>query len=102
MHRWIKRVPEEVMDTLQRYDWPGNIRELENVIERALIHSTGDTLRLLDDPIAHAEAAVVPTDDSTLSAVERLHIEEACCAPAEDGSTVPATLPNAWVCIRTR
>jgi formate hydrogenlyase transcriptional activator len=76
VHRWIKRVPEEVMDTLQRYDWPGNIRELENVIERALIHSTGDTLRLLDDPIAHAEAAVVPTDDSTLSAVERLHIEE--------------------------
>jgi formate hydrogenlyase transcriptional activator len=75
VHRWIKRVPAEVMDTLQRYDWPGNIRELENVIERALIHSTGDTLRLLDDPITRVDAIPHP-DDASLSAVERIHIEE--------------------------
>jgi formate hydrogenlyase transcriptional activator len=75
VHRWIKRVPEDVMETLQRYDWPGNIRELENVVERALIHSTGDTLRLLDDPVTRPDTAPHP-DDASLSAVERLHIEE--------------------------
>jgi DNA-binding NtrC family response regulator len=34
------------VDRLRRYDWPGNIRELKNVIERAVILSQGETLRL--------------------------------------------------------
>ncbi|MGA3175669.1 MAG: helix-turn-helix domain-containing protein [Syntrophorhabdales bacterium] len=34
------------MDDLQRYKWPGNIRELRNVIEQAVIISTGDKLRV--------------------------------------------------------
>ena len=44
-------MPDAVMEVLQSYSWPGNVRELENVIERALIHSTGHTLRLLDDSL---------------------------------------------------
>ncbi|HXJ43225.1 MAG TPA: helix-turn-helix domain-containing protein, partial [Bryobacteraceae bacterium] len=40
----------ETMNTLVRYHWPGNIRELQNVIERAVILSSGTTLRApLDD-----------------------------------------------------
>ena len=34
------------MEALQRYDWPGNLRELQNVIERAMIRSTGDVLEI--------------------------------------------------------
>jgi len=75
MHRWIKRVPDSVMSALQRHDWPGNVRELENVLERALIHSSGDTLRLLEDSFDSVNTAR-PADDTTLSAVERTHIEE--------------------------
>jgi hypothetical protein len=72
-HR-IKHVPESVMEELQRRSWPGNIRELENVIEGALIHSTGDVLTLLD---SEGEAEPAPAEDpSTLSAVERTHIQE--------------------------
>jgi formate hydrogenlyase transcriptional activator len=75
MHRWIKVVPDAVMASLQNYSWPGNVRELENVIERALIHSTGHTLRLLDDSFETAPPSRPPEDANTLSAVERTHIE---------------------------
>ena len=48
--RQITKVPQALMDALQRYSWPGNVRELENVVERAMIASAGDTLQL-DAPL---------------------------------------------------
>lgn len=42
--RKITNVPARVMDALMNYDWPGNIRELENIIERAMILSQGGVL----------------------------------------------------------
>ena len=39
----IEHIPEVVMGALQRHDWPGNIRELQNVIERAMILCDSDT-----------------------------------------------------------
>ncbi|MBX3308648.1 MAG: sigma 54-interacting transcriptional regulator, partial [Nitrospira sp.] len=44
----IDRIPERMMATLQRYQWPGNIRELEHVIERAVILSEGSELASID------------------------------------------------------
>jgi PAS domain S-box-containing protein len=44
----IEAVPHETMTTLRNYPWPGNIRELRNVIERAVIITQGPKLRLLD------------------------------------------------------
>ena len=50
MNRGVETIPSETMSTLVRYDWPGNIRELQNVIERAVIVSTGPVLKVpLDD-----------------------------------------------------
>jgi formate hydrogenlyase transcriptional activator len=50
MNRSIETIPSETMSTLVRYDWPGNIRELQNVIERAVIVSNGPVLKVqLDD-----------------------------------------------------
>jgi formate hydrogenlyase transcriptional activator len=40
----IDQIPDEVMEVLKRHDWPGNIRELQNVIERAVIMTTGPVL----------------------------------------------------------
>jgi len=40
----VTDISPKVMESLMNYDWPGNIRELENLIERALILSSGDTL----------------------------------------------------------
>ena len=45
----IEQIPFGVMDALQEYHWPGNIRELENVLERGVISSSGPKLRLVDD-----------------------------------------------------
>jgi chemotaxis protein methyltransferase CheR len=45
----IEMVPVSVMDSLKKYHWPGNIRELENVLERAVISSSGPKLRLVDE-----------------------------------------------------
>jgi formate hydrogenlyase transcriptional activator len=44
--RRIETISTEVMDALVRYRWPGNIRELENVIERAVILSPGPVLQV--------------------------------------------------------
>ena len=44
----ITNVPTKVIDSLTAYDWPGNIRELENIIERAMIISPGNKLSLGD------------------------------------------------------
>ena len=46
MGKKICRVPSRTMDELRRYPWPGNIRELRNVIERAVIVTTGEKLNL--------------------------------------------------------
>lgn len=48
MGREIKNIPDKVIDALMLYDWPGNIRELENMVERALILSVGSTLEYGD------------------------------------------------------
>ncbi len=49
MDKNIKKIPVKTIKQLQKYSWPGNIRELENIIERAVIISHGSSLSV--DPI---------------------------------------------------
>jgi formate hydrogenlyase transcriptional activator len=46
MDRKIERIPAHALEALTNYDWPGNIRELQNVIERSVILSNGPELRV--------------------------------------------------------
>ena len=55
MNRMVETIPAETLDLLVRYPWPGNIRELENLIERAVIVSPGPVLRV---PLARTQAPV--------------------------------------------
>jgi DNA-binding NtrC family response regulator len=48
--RNVKRVPADVMERIMRYSWPGNIRQLKNVIVNAVILNDGDTLSHIDLP----------------------------------------------------
>jgi formate hydrogenlyase transcriptional activator len=72
MNRKITRIPESVMDTLVRYAWPGNIRELQNFIERAVILTEGAALRA---PLAELrESKSKGSPGATLKEVERKHV----------------------------
>jgi formate hydrogenlyase transcriptional activator len=51
LSKTIDSIPSETMATLVKYPWPGNIRELQNVIERAAILTTGPVLRVPSDDL---------------------------------------------------
>jgi len=72
MNRQVDTVSAATMRQLTQYDWPGNIRELQNFIERAMILTTGSTLCApLEDLKSSVETAPTPT---TLKQVESSHI----------------------------
>ena len=73
MGKSIELIPEGVMKKLQAYPWPGNIRELENVIERAVINSSGPKLRLADD-LSRPVHQDMPKDLKSLEEIERDYI----------------------------
>jgi formate hydrogenlyase transcriptional activator len=58
MKKVIDTIPSAAMDALCRYHWPGNIRELQNVIERAVIISTGASLRMDVGDLKFAKASL--------------------------------------------
>jgi formate hydrogenlyase transcriptional activator len=71
MNKHIETIPDEVLETLCCRSWPGNIRELQNFIERAMILCTGTELRL---PMVELEDRVEKPAASTLEEAERQHI----------------------------
>jgi formate hydrogenlyase transcriptional activator len=73
MKKEIRTVPAETIAALTRYGWPGNIRELENFIERAIILSVGPDLHVSLTDLKPVTAA--PSNGgTTLVAAEREHI----------------------------
>jgi len=73
LYRKIETIPEETMRALTRWNWPGNIRELENFIERAVILTNGPVLRAPLAELAMTEVPV-PVQNSSLEDTERQHI----------------------------
>jgi DNA-binding NtrC family response regulator len=85
------------MDLLVRYDYPGNVRELENIVQRCLVLARGDQITTDDLPSSvlgadDAAGYVDPGPDSSLparvAALEKAAIEEALAA--EDGNQTRA------------
>ncbi|XZF13638.1 sigma-54-dependent transcriptional regulator [Chitinophagaceae bacterium MMS25-I14] len=73
----LHKISKDAINALQAYNWPGNIRELKNVIERAVILSDGNTLEVqslpyeLQQPAALAENGA---SEYSLATVEKKHI----------------------------
>jgi formate hydrogenlyase transcriptional activator len=96
MNKMIETVPSSAMDALSNYHWPGNIRELQNVIERAVIVSTGPTLRLdvadLKSPeIGRPEEAGVASNSKTGGALHDV------LAETERQEILKALMKSDWV-----
>ena len=70
----ITSIPPTTVRSLSQYEWPGNIRELANVIERAVIGTDGPTLRVLETMGEEKKAEDLNELPESLAGVERKHI----------------------------
>ena len=75
LNKPIDLIPDEVMAVLKAHDWPGNIRELQNFIERAVLYSPGSVLRL---PLDLKQTVKQSSESAsrTLADADREHILE--------------------------
>ncbi len=77
MGKQIKSIPKETMDALSHYTWPGNIRELQNLMERAVLLSTGSSLRVpLAEILTHSDVSAAGSGNA-LEQAEREQIVRA-------------------------
>ena len=74
MNKRIQTIPAETMEALTRWRWPGNIRELENFIERAVILSQGPVLHAPLSELKAPREEVTSPCETSLEAAEREHI----------------------------
>jgi DNA-binding NtrC family response regulator len=75
----IAAIPKETMKTLQEYDWFGNVRELENVVERAVILCQGPVLELADK--LENQTVSLSSGLRTLEALENQREQRGGCNP---------------------
>lgn len=79
MGKTIETIPDDVMEAFTRWSWPGNIRELENFLERAVILTRGPVLyaplaELEIEEVEERRSQTTALDNPTLHAAEREHI----------------------------
>jgi DNA-binding NtrC family response regulator len=94
----ITLIDQEVFDLLESYDYPGNVRELENIIAEAVVVETGRTLtrralpRYLQNAVVKSRASAVPAGErKTLAEMEAEHIRRVLTL-AEGNRTVTAEI----------
>jgi formate hydrogenlyase transcriptional activator len=73
LNKQIQGVSKETIDRLMSYPWPGNIRELQNVIERAVVVARGPIIHI-DESMLRLDAGLQTSGSKTLEDVERSHI----------------------------
>jgi DNA-binding NtrC family response regulator len=90
----ITHLDDKVIDAFRRYPWPGNIRELENAIERAVVMSEGQEITLNDLPAAIAPATARPrqvleTKPASIEPARNPTAPRRERAASDDGGVVP-------------
>jgi formate hydrogenlyase transcriptional activator len=74
MGKQIESIPKEAMDALSHYAWPGNIRELQNLMERAVLLSMGSSLRVPLGEIVNGSDHSAGSGGNALEQAEREQI----------------------------
>ena len=75
LSRHVDQVPDELLEVVSRYHWPGNIRELQNFVERALITSPGKVLTPRVSELRGLLSSPQGATPVTLADAERVHIQ---------------------------
>jgi transcriptional regulator with GAF, ATPase, and Fis domain len=90
----ISKIDKKSLESLQQYDWPGNIRELEHIIERQVILTAGDEITDLMLPVTSPMAMSFFGSVETMEEMERMHIMKAlkACEGRVSGSIGAAKL----------
>jgi len=74
MNKCIEKIPSDAMEAMLRHDWPGNIRELQNFVERSVILTTG---HVLNPPVSELYTRRSCARPATMEDCEREHILKA-------------------------
>jgi formate hydrogenlyase transcriptional activator len=106
LNKPIDLIPDEVVEVLKAHDWPGNIRELQNFIERAVLFSPGSVLRL---PLDLKQMVKQSSESAsrTLAEADREHILETLkqtgwMIGGQDGAANRLGLPRTTLISRMR
>jgi DNA-binding NtrC family response regulator len=80
LHKRVRKIPYEVMEMLENYEWVGNVRELENTLTQAVVLAKGDVLEkenilLRKSPGQPVQSGFANFAGMSLSAVEKVHIQ---------------------------
>lgn len=76
LHKAVTKVPEQVMDELGRQEWRGNVRELENLITRAVALSQGDVLELSLGPRPNIQTSLIGDTASLQSFLKERSLDD--------------------------
>ncbi len=95
MDRRIPSIPSDVIKALTKWDWPGNIRELENFIERCVILTKGPALRAPLSELQMPEEIASPKQEDVTLEATRESTFCACCAK-QKASEGQMARPAAW------
>jgi transcriptional regulator with PAS, ATPase and Fis domain len=88
----IDSIHPEALEAMRRYPWPGNIRELENAIERAVVVGKGRQIKLTDLPFVIPAGGAIETGKLSLEEMERQHIARVLAAEGGNLSNVAKVL----------
>jgi formate hydrogenlyase transcriptional activator len=112
MNKEISPVPDGAIERLQQHDWPGNIRELQNIVERAVIMSSGPNLDIPFGELNRTAKADMVHDDTpspsrTLAEAERDHILDVLrqargVVGGRNGAAIRLGLPRTTLLCRMR
>ncbi|MEI9813425.1 MAG: helix-turn-helix domain-containing protein [Acidobacteriota bacterium] len=97
--RNIESIPSETMEALVRYHWPGNIRELQNIIERAVIISKGSVLNVSLADLKSPAADAAPLQREVVRATQQAstHDLRSDMEQAERGRILSALEQANWI-----
>jgi formate hydrogenlyase transcriptional activator len=107
LNKPIDSIPDQVIEALQLHDWPGNIRELQNFIERAVLLTEGRELRPPLPELARIAPAKSNRPSRTLAEMERVYIADTLrktnwVVGGRDGAAARLGLPRTTLISRMR